>query len=223
LAGQAATKIESFKANEGMPVFESIAELCRDNAILPLSYGDGYLTLTEMSTKVKANDAIQLGVNTIGVSLRQSDRDRYSSYKVKGQGIGNSNKSLAVFTEPMGQAVDEAVSRYRPMVILAENSVDSGQCKNRAQWESRIRAGYSRMLSYTVEGWTQSNGAVWDINMLVRINDNFMDIDDTYIISDIDFIYNALENEKITEIGVVHKDTYKLSGTENLIKTGFDA
>jgi len=39
-------EIPKFKADEGETVYEMISRLCRHKAILPVSYGDGYLTLT---------------------------------------------------------------------------------------------------------------------------------------------------------------------------------
>jgi len=216
-----ATIIESFKADEGDLVYELIARLCRDNSLLPLSYGDGYLTLTNVSTQRKAHDALQADINILTRRIIHSDRNRYSRYLVKGQGIGNDNKSLAVITEPYGMVTDSVIRRYRPLITLAESAVNSAQCRDRARWEARIRAGFSRSYFCEVDGWLQTNGDVWDINMEVPVYDEAMSVDERMLISEVSYIRDR--TREVTKMTLVNKETYDVLTTDNLIKGGFDA
>jgi prophage tail gpP-like protein len=212
--------IETFKANEGDTVYDLISDLCRDNQILPLALGDGKLTLGQATTIDNTYDAIEIEQNAIAAEINQSNLNRYSNYYVKGQGIGGDTKLLIDFIGPMGTHTDTIVTRTRPLVLFSDKATDSGKCRNRAQWEATIRAGYSRAIKYTIPAWTQSNGDIWDINKLVRIYDTFLGIDDTMLISEIEYVMD--EDGKRSIITVVDPDTYTGTAADIDIKTKFD-
>jgi len=219
---EAATVIDTFKANEGVPVYELISELCRDNAILPLCTGDGTLTLTKATATEYADDQIVLGTNAVAGYLDQNNEDRYSTYKVKGHGIGNDNKGLTDFVSCEGSFSDNIISRPRPLVIFSDTPTNAGQCVKRAKWEARIRAGFSRSIEYSIPGWVQSTGNVWEINKLVRVNDPYAGIKDEMLIASIDFSYDEDDGADETKILVVDKNTFSILGDAIDIRTGFD-
>jgi len=210
VASQVATKIPEFKTNESDVVFDLIAKLCRMGAILPVSYGDGKLTLTRAGTAYKANDALVLGENIKSGSIEQSNKDRFQTYIVKGQGIGTDEKSLLEdVTGPVGQIRDNVILRYRPLVIFTETPCDIGRCLARARWEARNRAGASRSLEYTVQGWVQSNGDVWPLNAMVDVRDSFLGINDTLLIAAISFSVDDTSGT-VTRLSLVHPETFEL-------------
>lgn len=201
-------RIEKFVIDQGETVGEIIAKLCRMIAVLPISLGDGKLTLTRAGA-TKTYDSLELGKNVKSADFNQSNKDRFSVYIVKGQGQGNDNKSVADFTTCTGQAIDNVITRDRPLVILADKPTTNAQCKDRARWEARLRAGQSRQITYEVQSWTQSNGDVWPINSLVRVKDHFLSLDTTLLISAINFSLNNSEGS-ITRLTVVDPTTYEL-------------
>jgi prophage tail gpP-like protein len=213
--------IKKFAANEADTAFDSILRLCKHRAVLPLSYGDGKLTLTRAGTK-RAVDTLELGVNILSGDLSQSNKERFSKYIAKGQGNEVSSLDLASITEPYGEATDEIVTRYRPFVILAEGETNTGDCQALARFEARNRAGRSRSLNYTVQGWAQSNKKPWELNSTVRVRDPNFSIDGTKLISAIDFSYDDVNGE-LTILTLVDKETYELREEPiELIKTKFD-
>jgi prophage tail gpP-like protein len=213
------TVIDNFKATEGMPVYELISELCRDNSIMPLNLGDGVLTLTKSASTRFAFDTISVGENAVAGYLNQSNEDRFSSYKVKGQGIGNDNKGLTDFVTCEGIFSDSVITRERPMVIFSETPSTQGQCIQRAKWEAKVRAGYSRSIQFELPEWVQSSGQPWEINQLVRVSDEFSGIEDQMLIAAVDFIYDTSD---ITRILCVDTNTFSNSDDPITIKTGFD-
>lgn len=197
-----ATKIATKKALEGDTIFEMISNLCKVHALLPVSYGDGKLTLTRAGT-AHAHDTLELGRNVKSGSLTQSNKDRFKTYIVKGQGVGYDEKTIKEIANLSGQALDEVILRYRPIVIFPETAVNGkDDCIRRAQWEARIRAGKSRSINYEVQGWTQSNGDIWPLNSLVRVKDSFLSIDSTLLIAEISFSVND-SSGTITNLTVV--------------------
>ena len=217
------TKIESFKANEGVPISELILELCRDVGVLPISYGDGYLTLTEATTTKYTTDPIIVGGNAEGGRLIQSNKNRFSSYKVKGYGIGTDNKALTDFINCYGEFSDTIISGDKPFVNFAENATTSAICKKKAIWEARVRAGLSRAIIYNIDSWVQSDDKPWQINKLVKVKDDFTGIDDTMIIASIDYIYDEDDGGDICKALIVDRNTFSLLEDQINIKTRFDA
>ena len=212
--------IDTFKMNEGEKVSDEILRLCKDYGILPICYGDGYLTLTNSSTTRKANDGLEMGKNVHHGKFVQSNRERFSSYTVKGYGVGNDNKTPADYINPIGIFNDSTITRYRPFVNFTDGSTDSGKCINKAKWEASIRAGLSRAIFYVTRSWTQSNGRIWGINSEVRVKDKVFDIDETRLIYEVRYGYDR-ERGEYSIIGTVHKDTFKINNSINM-RTGFD-
>lgn len=101
-------------------------------------------------------------------------------------------------------------------------------CYQRGEQEARVRAGNSRKLVYTVQGWVQtSNKKVWKVNTLVSIYDKMFNIRDEFLISDIRFTFDDI-NGTITELSLVHKEAFKViqkpikkikTETDNLLST----
>jgi prophage tail gpP-like protein len=204
---EANTIIPTFKANEGETVSDLISNLCKKKAILPISLGDGKLTLTRAGTNSLA-DSLVLGENIKEGSLEQNNMDRFSIYHVKGQGAGGDTLSLGDFTQPSGSQEDEIINRYRPIVILSDQASNNAECRNFARWEARVRAGRSRLPSYIVQGWTMADGNPWPLNSLVEVVDDFIGISEKFIISDISFTLDQSGSE--TGLNLVKPETYDL-------------
>lgn len=212
-------KIDTCKIGEGENVFSIIQRICFATGIIPVSLGDGKLTLIK-SGNTYNTDSIEMGVNATHGNCTFSNRDRYSKYIVKGYGIGNDNKSVETYIQPQGYANDSIIKRTRPLIMFSEIAVDSGKCDTRARWERQTRAGQSRSRTYRVKGLVQSDEVVWKINEKVKIHDTMIGIEVDMLISDIKFVYNK-DDGFCTYITVVDLNTYTTNDT--VIKSEFDA
>jgi len=214
---------DTFKANEGDTAFDLIAKLCKMKAILPISYGDGKLTLTRAGVKNKAYDVLELGKNIKKGHLEQSNKDRFQTYIVKGQGIGADAKTAVLtYTGSVGKKIDSIITRYRPIIIFTETECDDGRCIERAKWEANLHAGKSRRLEYEVQGWTQSNGKVWPLNAMVQIKDKFLDIKNKeLLIAALSFNIDS-SSGTVTRMTIVDPKTFDVLTPEK-ISTNFDA
>lgn len=219
---EVAEVLETYKINEGVCVSDHIGELCRDIGILAISTGDGNLTLTKEATSIFADDALIVGGNVEGGVLLQSNKDRFSSYSIKGYGVGTDNKALTDFVECFGSFSDPIITRYRPFVSFSENVSTSNLCRKRAVWEARVKAGLSRAVIYNADSWVQSSGKPWAVNQLVKVRDDFTGIDDSMVIASIDFVYDEEDGGDTAKIMVVPRNTFSLSEDEINIKTRFD-
>ncbi|MBU1248711.1 MAG: hypothetical protein KKB70_08435 [Proteobacteria bacterium] len=172
---------QRLKNNEGDSVFETLEAAARVRAVLLLSDGQGNLVLSRVSGE-RVSTSLVLGENIKSAGARFSHRDRFSEYTVKGQTIGSDEWDGEAAAHPEGKASDSAVSRHRPLTILAEEQSDQATAQERAEWERSVRFGRSRTVDVTVRGWTQA-GQLWTPNRLVHLQDSFLGIDADMLIS----------------------------------------
>jgi prophage tail gpP-like protein len=198
-----------FKINEGESAFETITRLLSSKAVLPVTYGDGKLTLTRVRYE-HINDYIVSGMNVKAGSYEASDLNRYSVYVVKAQSIGTDLHSLDTVVHVLARYNDPYIKRTRPIVVMMDKSAVTSEARDRAEWEARIRAGKSRKLSYDVVGWTQSNGDLWPINKCVVVQDAFLDVEGSYLIEGVAQTYDD-QMGRITQLTLVPPDTYDLT------------
>lgn len=218
----AAQRLATFKATEGEKIFEIIARLCADHALSAMSLGDGRLTLTQMTTSRKMQEGIILpGTCQVG-RFSGSNTDRYSSYLVKGVGIGTAQKQLTDFIRPYGESADDVMTVVRPTVIFSNTPADAGQCQTRADWECRYNAGISRQFIYRMTDWGQSEKVrnPWDIHSLVQVQDKAMNLNTQLYIREIEYKRRGDAGEETCELSCVFPFTY--SPAAAILKTEFD-
>lgn len=208
---------ESFTIDQGQSVFEAIGKLCRKYGLLPVSYGDGLLTITTAGN-LRSFESLQEGTNIKASSLIQSNRERFSRYVVKGTSNGSDNKQPEESASPENHVTDSVINRYRPLVILSEHGTDTGYAKQRAQFEANVRAGKSRAIEAVVQGWTQQSGQIWNINRITDVLIESMGINEPLLISDITYTLDT--SGSLTKMKLVHPAIF--STEPAVIKTGFD-
>ena len=216
------------KTNEGESVFALLDRLAKARQVMPISPGDGTLLFTRAGTRQSAG-TIELGGNVKSGETQQSNMERFSEYRVKGQGT-----SAQFFQEPgqaavpahpaqmsaaeyqarqdaqiraAGRATDSAIGRYRPLVIVADTAASPDKMQAMATYQAMIRAGQSRQLSYTVSGWGPQGGGLWEINTLVRVVDAFFGVDDLKLIQSVDFSQDD-RGGSITGLTLVDPEAY---------------
>jgi prophage tail gpP-like protein len=223
VSGEIANRKVTFVADEGQSVMDIINKLCFNLGILPLSMGDGKLTLT------KGNGTrptiYVLGEGTVlDANYSVSNKNRYSNYFVKGYGIEEDTKELKDYISMIGEAVDETILQkyYKPLVIMNETATNAKECADRAVYEANLRAGESRVLNYTVEGWTvPTTQEVWKINMLVPVVDKNFQIFKNMLISEVSFSYDAGSGYE-TNLKLVDSNMYSLNKAIKSMETEFD-
>lgn len=210
---------ENVSYGPGDTVLATITKLCRQREVLPISLGDGRLTLARAG-QARAAGALELGKNIKAGRLSVNHAERHSQYQVKGHGKAGAatlsfadapkaKEKAAQFNKlcsPAGLVLDPVIKRHRPLVVLAEAAGDQAAFEARARWEAASRAGKSRKASYTVKGWGPAPGALWRINQLVRVTDEFLGLAEDLLIESAD--YSLDEQGSITTLGLVHPDAY---------------
>lgn len=222
VAASVSKVIPYFVAEEGQPIFEIIARICLENGIIPVSYGDGALTLSG-ATKLKYSGDALGSANIISARYSQSNRDRYKTYICKG--TGNSEQTFErpeFYVRPKSTSyIDAAIKRERKYIFFDDNATDDARCLNKAKYEAMIRAGQSRSIQYVVEGWTEvTTKRIWRLNTLVWVNDPNFRVSDLMLISGINFSYDETQGFSTT-LSLVHKNTYSMEDP-TMVKGSFD-
>lgn len=195
---------ERMKSDEGETVFEVLEQAARVRGVLLMADGLGGLIMGRAGDR-RLSGRFEIGVNIKQGSGRQSMRDRFSQYTVKGQvsdpfSDGDSSVSATV--------KDNAVKRHRPKVILAEDGLDLAGCKTRAIWHRNIAAAKGNEVNYVVNAWHLDDQLIQP-NYLVHVIDPFLNVSGDMLIVSRTFI---LDSEGLrTEVTLGDPKAYELA------------
>jgi prophage tail gpP-like protein len=180
-----------FAIEQGETAFEAIDRACRMRAVLATSDVSGGLVLTR-SARTRMPVTLEKGVNVLAGSGAFSMRDRFSRYIVKGQRPGADLLPADMIAHPRGEARDSGVTRYRPLMLVAEDISSDVTIADRATWEANVRAARSRQPRLTVQGWRAGrNGPLWWPNSLVHVRDDWIGLDRDMLITGVRFSKSA--------------------------------
>jgi len=172
----------------GESVFENMDRAARVCGVLLMNTGNGKILVTRAGSTRAATELVQ-GENILTASASFDQKGRYSVYKVKSQAVpleGDDGDPAPSFGA-MGTATDAGVTRYRPLVIMAESAANKAMCQKRAQWEVAVRTGKGSRVAVKVPGWRQGDGKLWQVNQLTKVNAPWLGINIELLITDLSF------------------------------------
>ena len=145
-------KFSKFKLEPGEKAFEAIERACRLRAALAYSDGRGILVIGRPS-KLKLPVLLEEGKNLKSGRSKLSSRARYSEVICRGQAQGTEEENGETASEAEGKAFDRGVSRYRPLLVIPDGSVNDRQAQARAEWETAVRLARGSSVTVVVQGW----------------------------------------------------------------------
>lgn len=171
-------KAINHQINEGESAFECIERACRMCAVLPVTDGKGALLLSRAKDTAPIAELIE-GVNILSASGEFGMKERYKKYIVKGQDRGSDDnmEMPEAHAQVKAESADEFVTRYRPLIVLAESRGPHATYKDRAAWERNVRRGRSSRANVTVQGWRTPDGALWQPNTMVHLVSPWLGVD----------------------------------------------
>lgn len=165
---------KTFAVEDGESVFETLERACRMRGVIMQATPDGGLDFVKIGAR-RTSTVIEFGRNIVRGERSESFQDRYSKYIVKTQAPGNDDSSGKAVAHPQKTVYDREITRTRVLVVHAESQSTTGGLTKRAQWEANVRAGRSRRLTYTLQGWYCAEG-VWQPNTLVQVRDAMLEV-----------------------------------------------
>ncbi len=205
----------------GETVFESIDRMMRLRQVLSTDNAGGDLVLIEVGSAGRAQTAIETGVNVLAAGADLDYKGVFSQYIVKGQRAGNNDAFGQAVSEEEGDAQEPATNtdtsqtatatdarakRLRVLVIKQSGQADEGTCQERADYERAHRAAKALQTSYTLAGWRQESGALWQPNQFVRVRDAVIGFDEDMVTAEVTYV---LDNQGLrTDLKVGPIDGY---------------
>lgn len=200
--------------------FAFLDSFARQRQAFLTSDGAGNLVITragETTSVTGLKNVVGGQFNNIKTSSSSNDvSTRFNLYQVQAQlnvSAFDEDVTAADISNQSGTALDGDIRSSRRLFFQAEESADGLIAKQRAIWESNIRRARSSKYSATVAGFTQENGALWGINQLVTINDDFADIRAKMLIWSVEFSYST-QNGSTTSLVCVPPDALRLIAEE---------
>jgi len=197
-----------FRRQPGETAWSAIERACRLRGVLAFSDGSGALILDRPASSSSATALVE-GENLEEWAVRVDQSNRFRNYYVRGQTSGSDDYSGQLASEIEGQALDPAVRRFRPLLVLAEGAVTFDDAQDRANWEAAVRAARAARLEVTVQGWRQTApaGPVWTINQLVPVRIPSARMRRTLLVDEVTFERSGAGTR--TRLGLARPDAYR--------------
>lgn len=195
---------DKFRIDDGETIYETLSRAAEMRAVILRSGNDGNLQI-ERAGQFATGAGLELGKNVLTGSIGRSYRERFSEYTFKGQTEASDEWSGLTANDLNHRVTDTGVSRYRPLVVHSDKQRGKDDVGKRAVWERNIRAGRSIRHRYTVDEWTSNLGKLWEPNTLVKITDDWCDVDTTALVTSVDFV---LAGERVTTIELVDPSAF---------------
>ncbi|WP_339521842.1 phage baseplate assembly protein [Pseudomonas sp. EL_65y_Pfl2_R96] len=200
-------KLSDHTIEPGETVFESIDRLLTLFRVFSTDDARGMAVLAKPGSEVRAFDALEVGKNILTGDAPQDFSAVFSEYRVLGQKSGTDEEFGEQAAEVSAVVTDPRATRKRVMIIQESGQMTNELAQARANWERGTRMGKALTTTYTVQGWRQSNGALWRHNALVRVIDPIIGFDRMMLIARI--TYTLAENGMITKLEVGPPDGFE--------------
>lgn len=180
VVGQNLTKLADHTINPSETVFESIDRLINLSRLLSTDDEQGRVVLAQPGDAGHCADALVLGQNILSAETQLDFSNVYSEYRCQGQ-----NKEE--FTSVQAKIKDNRIKRQRVLLIQESGQLTTALAQARVRWERENRMSRALSTTYQVQGWRQSNGALWRANSLVRVTDPLVGFDRELLIIEVNY------------------------------------
>lgn len=102
---------------------------------------------------------------------------------------------------------DSEVTRYRPIVIIADDNMTGATGYQRAMWEMTRNNAEAKRTTAVVQGWFKPDGTLWLPNELVMIDAPALGINKEERLI-VDCRYTLDENGTRTEMTLMHRHAF---------------
>jgi prophage tail gpP-like protein len=176
--------IPKYSVDPGETVIRALEDACRQLGVMMWTDGLGALLIGRPVAGALVG-TLKLGVNILEAEGGDDWTERFSEITVQGAtNAGDDDEAHAA----SGTARDAAITRYRPLVMVAETAPAGGPtCAERAAWEARVRRARALKTSLKVQGWRAPSGALWRPGQTVEIDDDWLGRHRTLVVSEVAF------------------------------------
>tara|TARA_R110000803_G_scaffold162194_1_gene225799 strand:+ start:13307 stop:14428 length:1122 start_codon:yes stop_codon:yes gene_type:complete len=195
---------EKFTVRVGETVFEALTRAAKQREIVLLTSTHGNLIFDKVGIRQSGTELVE-GINVKITGSTFDNSQRFSEYIVKGQQPGLVGKGKET-TQSKATAKDNGVTRYRPTIILADQSSDNDAAQKRANFESSFKSAKATKISCTVRDWRKISGDLWAVNELVFIDAKSIGVSGSFLIASVRF--NLGDSGRSADLELVRKDAF---------------
>lgn len=176
-------KVPHYQITPGETVFRVGEKLLRAQGLQQSGQPDGSIKITKASDRRHAGALIE-GKNIKSAEADHNWSNRHSEVVVRGQRpYGHGPDALEI----EATARDNAVDRYRPVVVIQSSDTDKKRAKKRAKNRRDREAGNSLKASVTVQGFRDDSGKLWTPGDLVFLQSDFLAVAQDMLIENATF------------------------------------
>ncbi len=211
-------------AETGQTIFHFLEEYAQQRQVLVTTDNIGNLIFTRAGTsllKEILNKNLNLPANIIRASGSYDNSRRFYKYIAKAQ----TNDSIPLLDDPIdvktvtdtphSESFDDEIRKSRTYYFNSNTDSNTQDAIDRAKWENNYRKSHSFTYMPVVSGFSAKfDKRIWQPNYLVKVVDNFFDLDTTLLITRVKYDYD-IENGAITTLTLRDKDSF----TQKLEKT----
>lgn len=172
----------------GETVFASIDRLLTISRLLSTDDPQGRIVIVEPGSAGRAVDALVVGENVLSADAGLDFAQIMSQYRVVGQKSGTDESWGQETNEVVAEVTDARATRYRPFLIQQQGQLTKQLARDRVDWERNSRMGKALAATYKVQGWRQSNGALWVPNLIVPVRDPIIGFERDMLITEVEYV-----------------------------------
>jgi prophage tail gpP-like protein len=201
------SKLSDHTIEPGETVFESIDRLLTLFRVFSTDDAQGRVVLAMPGSEGRASDRLEVGKNILSGDAGLDFSDVFSEYRVIGQRSGTDEDFGKTVSEVSASVTDDRTGRTRVLLLHESGQLTTELAQARANWERGNRMGKAMSTTYKVQGWRQSNGALWRHNMVVRVVDPIIGFDRDMLIAEI--TYSLSDQGMVTTMVVGPPDGFE--------------
>lgn len=207
VTGDVGRPFAKFALQPGESVYAALNRAASMRGLLLVSQADGGLAMINPAP-TGSPIRIEQGKHFTEISATHDASQRFSNYLVLGQSAGSDEISGRAAAQIRGQATDPAVTRHRPLTIIAEDQGTAASLRARAEWEASVRRAKAQSLSVTLPSWSAPGGALWQLMQSIDLVAPAAYAQGPLMIAAIRFAMSDSEGRTST-LTLAHPDAYR--------------
>lgn len=166
---------------------EALDRLIKKYNLLLTDNPKGQLVVSLPGAKGDCKDRLTVGVNVLSSQRSRVSSPLFCRYVVLGQGTNPLSERPLEDNQLMCIVEDSSV-RFRVCTRVLSGNATQAEVQSRATSLKNVSKAESNKLTYTVQGWRQSDDTLWTTNSLVMVDDDVFGIRSQFVISAAEYV-----------------------------------
>lgn len=164
-----------------------LEKLLKNRSLLLSDDQDGRLLLTFPGAAGVCHDTLRYGGNILTGERTQDLSKIFRYYVVRGQGADSKSQRKTPGNQLEKIAENKDCLRNRYLISVMTGNATESELNRRANLLKNNYIGSSDTYTYSVQGWRQGNGDLWQANAYVNVIDTSLNINSYLLISKVSF------------------------------------